>query len=161
NNPGPVFQDHQGVLWAGSLDGGLSRFSGNGFTPLKAFARQPVSVLAEDSSGNLWAGTNVGAFRLQNGNVQDIYTTAQGLPADRIRCMFRDHAGRLWAGTDQGPAVFENGCFVQIPALRQELSLPISAIGETSDGAILLAVARESVYRYAGGSLTKVEQIPR
>ena len=39
NNPGPVFQDHQGILWAGSLDGGLSRFSGNGFTPLKALEK--------------------------------------------------------------------------------------------------------------------------
>jgi signal transduction histidine kinase/ligand-binding sensor domain-containing protein len=161
NNPGPVFQDRQGTLWAGSLDGGLSRFSGNGFTPLKALARQPVSVLAEDSSGNLWAGTNAGAFRLQDGQIKDVYTTSQGLPADRIRCMFRDHTGRLWVGTDQGPAVFENGRFVQIPAIQKELSLPISAIGETPDGAMLLAVARESLYRYADGRLTKVEQIPR
>ena len=161
NNPGPVFQDHQGTLWAGSLDGGLSRFSGNAFAPLKAFPRQPVSVLAEDSEGNLWAGTNAGAIRLQDGKVRDVYTTAQGLPADRIRCMFRDRAGRLWVGTDQGPAVFENGRFVQIPELQRELSLPISAIGETADGAMLLAVARESVYRFSGGSLTKVEQIPR
>jgi len=161
NNPGPVFQDHQGTLWAGSLDGGLSRFSGNAFTPLKAFARQPVSVLAEDRDGNLWAGTNAGAFRLEDGQVKDIYTTAQGLPADRIRCMFRDRAGKLWAGTEKGPAVFENGRFVQIPALRQELSAPISAIGETPDGGMLFAVARESVYRYAGGSLTKIEQVPR
>ncbi len=111
--------------------------SGNAFTPLKALARQPVSVLAEDSAGNLWAGTNAGAFRLQDGQVKDIYTTAQGLPADRIRCMFRDRAGKLWVGTDKGPAVFENGRFVQIPALRQELSVPISAIGETRDGAML------------------------
>ena len=161
NNPGPVFQDHQGTLWAGSLDGGLSRLSGNAFTPLKAFARHAVSVLAEDGDGNLWAGTNTGAFRLQDGKVMAVYTTAQGLPADRIRCMFRDRAGRLWVGTDKGPAVFENGRFVQIPALRQELSVPISAIGETRDGAILLAAARESLYRYAGGNLTKVEQIPR
>ena len=161
NNPGPVFQDRQGTLWAGSLDGGLSRLSGNGFTPLRAFARQPVSVLAEDSGGNLWAGTNAGAFRLQDGKVREIFTTEQGLPADRIRCMFRDRAGKLWVGTDKGPAVFENGRFVQIPALQKELSVPISAIGETPEGAMLLAVARESVYRYAGGSVTKVEQIPR
>ena len=161
NNPGPVFQDHKGTLWAGSLDGGLSRFSGNAFTPLKAFARQPVSVLTEDGDGNLWAGTNAGAFRLQDGKVQNVYTTAQGLPADRIRCMFRDRSGRLWVGTEKGPAVFENGRFVQIPALRQQLSVPISAIGETRDGAILLAAARESLYRYARGILTKVEQIPR
>ena len=161
NNPGPVFQDHQGTLWAGSLDGGLSRLSGNAFTPLKALARQPVSVLAEDSSGSLWAGTNAGAFRLQDGQVKEIYTTAQGLPANRIRCIFRNHAGKLWVGTDKGPAVFENGRFVQISELKQELSVPISAIGETPDGAMLLAAARESVYRYAGGSLTKLEQIPR
>jgi len=161
NNPGPVFQDHKGTLWAGSLDGGLSRFSGNRFTPLKAFARRPVSVLAEDGGGNLWAGTNAGAFRLQDGEVSGVFTTAQGLPADRIRCMFRDHAGKLWVGTDKGPAVFEDGRFVQVPELRRELSVPISAIGETPDGAMLLAVARESVYRYAGGRLTKLEQVPR
>ncbi|MEO8049281.1 MAG: two-component regulator propeller domain-containing protein [Acidobacteriota bacterium] len=160
NNPGPVFQDRRGNLWAGSIDGGLSRFSDTAFVPLRAFAGRPVSVLAEDGNGDLWAGSNSGAFRLRDGEIKEVYTTAQGLPADQIRCMFRDRAGELWVGTEKGLAVFRGGRFVQIAALQPELSVPISAIGETREGVMLFAAARGSLYRYAEGTLKKVEQIP-
>jgi len=58
--------------------------------------------------------------------------------------MFRDHLGRLWVGTEKGPAVFENDRLRSNSRATSGLSGPISAIGETRDGAILLAVARES-----------------
>ena len=157
NNPGPVFQDRRGVLWAGSLDGGLSRFSGTEFTPFPGFVKQPITVLAEDSEGDLWVGTNSGAFRMQNGLVKAKYTTAEGLPGNRIRSLFRDLTGDLWAGTDNGVAVFQDGRFVQIPVLKRELSVPISAIGQTRRGAMLFAAARGSLYSYSGGNLQNVD----
>ena len=124
DNMGPVFQDRRGTLWAGSLDGILSRFNGRSFTALPNFPRVRINVLADDSAGDLWAGTSQGAIHLQDGQVKEIYTTAQGLPANQIHSLFRDHAGNLWAGTEKGPAVFQSGRFIQLPFLAKETAVP-------------------------------------
>ena len=42
DNMGPVFQDRSGTLWTGSLDAGLSRFTGRSFAPLAGFPRKVV-----------------------------------------------------------------------------------------------------------------------
>jgi hypothetical protein len=160
DNMGPVFQDRRGTLWAGSLDGILSRFNGRSFTALPNFPRVRINVLADDSAGDLWAGTSQGAIHLQDGQVKEIYTTAQGLPANQIHALFRDHAGNLWAGTEKGPAVFQSGRFIQLPFLAKELPYPIVAIGETHDGGMLFAAGRGNVYVFAEGGVRKLESAP-
>jgi signal transduction histidine kinase/ligand-binding sensor domain-containing protein len=160
DNMGPLFQDRSGTLWAGSLDGVLSRFNGTSFTPLVNFPRVRIHVLADDSAGDLWAGTSRGAIHLQDGQVKEIYTTAQGLPDNQIHSLFRDHAGNLWAGTEKGPAVFQGGRFIQVPFLAQELPYPIVAIGETRDGGMLFAAGRGNVYVFAEGGVRKLESPP-
>jgi len=160
DNMGPVFQDRRGTLWAGSLDGVLSRFNGSSFTALPNFPRVRINVLADDSAGDLWAGTSQGAIHLQDGQIKEIYTTAQGLPTNKIRSLFRDHAGNLWAGTENGPAVFQGGRFIQVPFLAKELPFPIVAIGETHDGGMLFAAGRGNVYVFAEGGVRKLESPP-
>ncbi|MDP8988722.1 MAG: histidine kinase [Acidobacteriota bacterium] len=157
DNMGPVFQDRRGTLWAGSLDGVLSRFNGRFFTALANFPRVRINVLADDSAGDLWAGTSQGAIHLQDGQVKESFTTAQGLPANQIRSLFRDHAGNLWAGTQKGPAVFQGGHFIQVRFLAKELPFPIVAIGETRDGGMLFSAERGNVYVFAEGGVRKFE----
>jgi signal transduction histidine kinase/ligand-binding sensor domain-containing protein len=158
DNIGPVFQDRHGVLWTGSLDGVLSRFNGRSFTPVASFPKGQVNTLIDDSNGDLWAGTSRGAIRLEDGRVKEIYTTREGLPSDYIRSMFRDHAGHLWAGTEKGVAVFQDRRFVPLHFSEAELSGPISAIGETREGAMLFAVARGHVYLDKYGSLQMLQE---
>ena len=160
DNMGPVFQDRRGTLWAGSLDGVLSRFNGTSFAALPNFPHVRISVLADDSAGDLWVGTDQGAIHLQDGQVKEIFTTAQGLPSNQIRSLFRDHAGNLWAGTNNGPAVFQGGHFIQVPFLAKELPFPIVAIGETRDGGMLFAAERGNVYAFAEGGVRKLETPP-
>ncbi len=157
DNMGPVFQDRRGTLWSGSLDGVLSRFNGRSFTVAANFPRMRINVLADDSAGDLWAGTSQGAIHLEDGRVKEIFTTAQGLPSNQVRSLFRDHAGNLWAGTQNGPAVFQGGRFIQVPFLAKELPFPIVAIGETRDGGMLFAPERGSVYAFAEGGVRKLE----
>ena len=160
DNMGPLFEDQHRNLWAGSLDGVLSRFNGRSFTPLTDFPRARITVLADDANGDLWAGTSQGAVHLEDGQVKEIYTTAQGLPSNRIRSMFRDHAGNLWVGTEKGPAVFQGGRFIQVPFLAKELPFPIAAIGETGDGGMLFAAGRGNLYVFAEGGVRKLESPP-
>jgi hypothetical protein len=101
------------------------------FIPITHFAHNRVSTLAETADGALWAGTDHGLMRLENGQTRDTYTVEQGLPSNRIRSLFRDHSGALWAGTERGPARLDRGGFVQEPGFGAIRHLPIVAMGET------------------------------
>ena len=63
----------------GTLDAGLARFNGRGFTPVLSPASGRITSLAEAADGGLWAGTDQGLKRLVNGQVQASYGVEQGL----------------------------------------------------------------------------------
>ena len=65
-----------------------------------------MSVLAEDSAGNLWAGTNAGAYRLHDGKVTDISTGNPYPWAQGPRRMGTDKdADVLWVGDSWGSSL--------------------------------------------------------
>jgi ligand-binding sensor domain-containing protein/signal transduction histidine kinase len=152
-NVGPLLRDHRGRLWAGTLDGGLARFDGVHFIPVAHFSQNRVTSLAETSDGALWAGTDHGLIRLEDGQPRGTFATQQGLPSEKIHALFQDHSGTLWAGTQKGPARFERGRFTELSGSGH---LPIVAIGETGDGQMLFAADRGSVYILTNGSLREV-----
>ena len=155
---GPVFTDHNGVLWAGTLDAGLARFDGLRFRSVPSLSAGKITTLAETGDGSLWAGTDQGLKRLEGGRVQATYGMEQGLPSPLVQTLFRDHTGNLWVGTRKGPAVLANGRFSSVRGMGPELSAPISAIGETRDGAMLFAVEHGSVFTLRDdGSLRRIE----
>jgi signal transduction histidine kinase/ligand-binding sensor domain-containing protein len=155
DNVGPLLLDRRGKLWAGTLDGGLARFDGVRFIPIAHFSNNRVTALAEATDGALWAGTDRGLIRFEEGPAWETYTTQQGLPSDKIYSLFRDHSGALWAGTERGPVKFDRGRFAQAPGLGK-LRSPVVAMGETRDGQMLFAVEGDAVYLFANGRLRQM-----
>ena len=58
-----VIQDHQGIMWFGTIDGGLNRYDGYTFKVYKnipgdstSLPKNRVEVLYEDHAGQLWIG---------------------------------------------------------------------------------------------------------
>jgi signal transduction histidine kinase/ligand-binding sensor domain-containing protein len=157
NNMGPVLADDRGVLWAGTLEGGLARFDGRLFVTVANLGSGKVTSLAESGDGSLWAGTEHGLRRLQNGQLRERYGVEQGLPSAEIRSLFSDHNGTLWAGTRKGVAVLRAGRFFTPAVLAKELAGPVAAIGEMQDGTMLLALEHESLYLYKDSNVRKLE----
>ena len=77
-------------------DGTLRRFDSHDGLPDNL-----VRALWEDSAGNLWAGTNGGLSRLENGR---FVSPALGGEDERgwVRCLFEDREGNLWVGMNSG-----------------------------------------------------------
>ncbi len=59
----------------------------------------PVSALALDTAGHLWAATG-SSLSIFNGKDWAMLTTYEGLPNRRIVSLAADAAGTVWAGTD-------------------------------------------------------------
>ncbi len=115
NSINVIYEDSEGAIWVGARDsmlnvvdrksGRITRvylgsMSGSRYAP-------SVECISEDRSGHLWVGTSAGLFRLNKINRSFIrYTTADGLPDDRITSMLGDSEGNIWITTPKGLSRF-------------------------------------------------------
>ena len=115
--------DDDGVLWIGTLGGGLLRFKDahfTRFTTRDGLPNEHVSQILEDDRGQLWLGTRAGISRVKkselthfaNGGHEPVnfitYGRSDGLPT--IECSggiqpacWKSRDGRLWFSTAKGP----------------------------------------------------------
>ncbi len=99
--------DAQGVVWAGTWGGGLSRFDGKTWTQYTVAEGLPgnhVFMLHLDPKGQLWIGTNNGLARAKAGGGFEVTTTAQGLFANTVFSMATARDGTRWVGSFGGVA---------------------------------------------------------
>lgn len=117
NNVGSLHQDRDGVLWIGTLNGGLNRFdpASGRFTRYQPNPDDPtdpralpdrwVRTALTDLDGRVWAATGNGLARLDG----DRFTVYRHDPADPhslshnvLRSLHVDARNRLWIGTEGG-----------------------------------------------------------
>jgi ligand-binding sensor domain-containing protein/signal transduction histidine kinase len=100
-----------GLLWAGTYNGGLNYFS-KWDKPFLPYRAQPgglnnphVTCLAEDQEGRLWIGTDGGGVNVlddQKGESFTYFTRENGLSSDAILSLLADRSNRLWVGSYNG-----------------------------------------------------------
>jgi ligand-binding sensor domain-containing protein len=85
NDVRALFVDKKGILWVGTLGGGLNRFIPGGtnegtakfihYTQLDGLANDDVRSILEDETGNLWIGTAHGLskFNPEKNNFRNLY----------------------------------------------------------------------------------------
>ena len=117
-----LLPDKDGVLWVGTLGGGLLRFQGGKFTRYtlrEGLPNEHVSQILDDAHGQLWLGTRGGIIRVKKqaleriagGEIEAVpfssYGRFDGLPT--IECSgglqpacWRGADGRLWFSTLKG-----------------------------------------------------------
>lgn len=105
-----LFVDRDGVLWIGTLGGGLNRMAfGTGQFERVASGEDGLSsdniwALAQDEAGAIWVGTDEGLNRLDpaTGAVERFLPENSGLRHRQIWALEPDSRGRLWIGTHRG-----------------------------------------------------------
>jgi ligand-binding sensor domain-containing protein/signal transduction histidine kinase len=116
-----IFGDETGLLWVGTLGGGLYQWDGTRFTSyrpqgdtLRSLSSDFVLSVYTDltlDSGAVWVGTNAGGLlrfdRAAPGGEFTHYAEKDGLPGDRIACIQADANGFLWLGTNRGVSKFD------------------------------------------------------
>jgi signal transduction histidine kinase/ligand-binding sensor domain-containing protein/ActR/RegA family two-component response regulator len=138
NNISTLLVDRQGMVWAGGLDGGLSRYdpttgkfahwgheSGNS----SSLISDRVWVVAQTPDGVIWVGTSDGLDRMSpdGRGFEHVTNPLLGLyPKDMgtVAALYVDAKGRLWVGSDRG--VFRrdaDGSFVPIKPVDPDQSM--------------------------------------
>jgi ligand-binding sensor domain-containing protein/signal transduction histidine kinase len=121
-----IYVGSDGVVWVSTWNGGLSRYTGNGF--FTYFQKdglpsdQIYAVVDDPGRGDLWLGSEKGVFRVNQktlddfrvGRIDHIFGTtfgvADGLRSPEINAngkpdVIRTEDGKLWWSLDQGTAV--------------------------------------------------------
>lgn len=133
--------NRDGSVWAGTLSGGVSQFSGGKFTNYtirNGLVSNTIDAILESADGTMWFATPNGLSALSNGRWQT-FAVRDGLPSEHVNCLFEDSTGLLWVGTDDGLAFLNSGRF-QIPA-TVPASLHEQILGLVADGTGSLWIA--------------------
>jgi ligand-binding sensor domain-containing protein/signal transduction histidine kinase len=108
-----VYESRDGSVWAGTLNGGVSKFKDGHFstyTRTNGLASNTISSILETRDGAMWFATPSGLSSFSNGQWR-IYTTLEGLPSLEVNCLFEDSSGTLWSGTSAGLAFLASNRF--------------------------------------------------
>lgn len=155
-----VHQNRDGSVWAGTLSGGVSHFSGGKFinyTSRNGLASNTINAILESANGTMWFATPNGLSALSNGRWQT-FKLQDGLPSDRVNCLFEDSTGLLWAGTEDGLAFRDSDRFRTLPRVTAALNEPVLGLVADATGALWIAttdhVLRVALDKLRSGQLS-------
>ena len=98
-----LLEDRTGVLWFGTIGGGLYRYDGSSFvryTTADGLPDNSILCMLEDKVGNIWFGTDSGATRYDGKTFT--HFASQDSVAINVNCMAQDSSGRIWFATRYG-----------------------------------------------------------
>jgi len=143
NSAYAVYESRDGSVWAGTLNGGVSKFKDGRFatyTTTNGLASNTISSIVETRDGAMWFATPSGLSSFSNGKWRT-YATVEGVPSPEVNCLFEDSSGTLWIGTSAGLAFFASSHF-QVPHESPEvLREQIVGMAEDKSGRLWIATA--------------------
>jgi signal transduction histidine kinase/sugar lactone lactonase YvrE len=129
-----TYAGRDGAVWAGTINGGLSRLKDgvfSNYSMTNGLSSNAINSIVEGYDGTIWVGTSAGLDAFRN-RVWLHWSRAEGLPSSEVRNCFEDSQHVLWLLTASGLAYLSSGKLIapnHIPdALRDQL------FGITEDG---------------------------
>jgi signal transduction histidine kinase/ligand-binding sensor domain-containing protein len=149
-----VFESRDGAVWAGTLNGGVSRLKDGHvttYTTTDGLASNSVSAILETNDGAMWFATPNGLSSLSNGRWKS-YSTEEGLPSPEVNCIFEDSSGTLWSGTSAGLAFLTSNRFQVLVTSPEVLREQVVGMAEDKRGRFWIATS-DHVLRVARDKL--------
>ncbi len=110
-----IIADHQGKVWFGLQQGGISGFDGINWNTyiLGNNGYYTVNDMVVDEANNLWVGTNgAGLYKFDGTGMINYTVTNSGLCCNEILSLAIDSLGTKWIGTSAGLSLFNEDGFV-------------------------------------------------
>jgi signal transduction histidine kinase/DNA-binding response OmpR family regulator len=148
----PILEDTtSGTIWMGTWGGGLARLvEGAGRVSPVPGAGAFVLSLMKDRAGRIWVGHFSGGLRLCHPETLRCREHPDGLRYGTVWATHQDRSGAVWLGTNRGlyRAGPEGMSRVALPA---DITAPVRAFLETSDGALWMGTNGAGLLRYHQG----------
>lgn len=138
-----LFEDREGIVWAGTTNG-LDSFRDPRVVTLSAaqgLGKELAAGILAGRDDTVWVANNGSLDRIRNGAVTSIGRSA-GLPGDQVAALLEDRAGNLWVGVDDGLYLFRDGKFRRLPEPDQQPLGMVVGLAEDVEGNIWAACGR-------------------
>ena len=138
-----VYQTHEGTVWAGTVNGGVSSFKDGRFityTTVSGLSSNTIDSISETRDGTTWLATPNGLNAWYGGHWRT-YSSKDGLPSDSVNCLFEDSSGVLWIGTSNGLAAWRSDHIQVFGDAPDSLHKQIFGMAEDRDGWLWIATA--------------------
>ena len=131
-----IAEDAQGRIWI-AAGGKITTFENDRLVPIPGWKNVfDVKVIARDSLGNMWAGTDgEGLFRIADGQITQ-FKMPDGLAGNQVRAILSDRHGALWVGTTTGVSRFQDGKFTNFKTADGLANDRVMSLFEDSDGTL-------------------------
>lgn len=142
-------QDKLGRLWVGTL-GGLSCYDGATFTNYSArdgLSSGVVMDVEAHRDGTLWVGTTRGLVRMEGKTFSPVRLPKAGTSVAQVSRIAIDGTGRVWAVSDGALHRIAADSGYRVPVGTG----PVTALHAARDGALLVAVKDDGIFRITKG----------
>jgi len=105
-----MHQDHNNLLWIGTVGGGINVYDGKSFENINqnnGLSGNRIFSITQDSKNRYWIGTNNGVTIIDGKNYSYI-NQDDGLPNNQVWDISIDKEGKAWIATNKGVAIYEN-----------------------------------------------------
>jgi signal transduction histidine kinase/ligand-binding sensor domain-containing protein len=132
-----LFQDREGIVWAGTTSG-IDSFRDPRvvtFSAVEGLGKDLAAGILASRDGTIWVANAGSLDRIKNGTVSSI-RRSDGLPGNQVASMLEDHAGNMWVGVDDGLYLFKDGRFRRLPEPDHKPLGMVVGMTEDTDGNI-------------------------
>ena len=130
-----LFEDREGIVWAGSTSG-IDSFRDprvTTFSALQGLGKDLAAGILAGRDGTIWVANAGSLDRINNGTVSSI-RRSDGLPGDQVASLLEDHAGNMWVGVDDRLYLFKDGRFRLLPEPNHQPLGMVVGMTEDIDG---------------------------
>ncbi|MBI2729435.1 MAG: hypothetical protein HYX40_01550 [Sphingobacteriales bacterium] len=120
-----ILIDKKGYLWFGLDGNGLCKYDGiriTNYTQKDGLPNNNITSLLEDSSGNLWIGSD-GGLCVYDGKNMMLYSKKNGFPGNVVNTLYKDKYGNIWISGNEignirydGKKFYESVNIAKLPA---------------------------------------------
>jgi len=133
-----VHRSANGVIWAGTVNEGVSVLSGSGFktySTVNGLGSNVVKSITETRDGTIWMATPSGLEEFHAGNWTN-WAMKNGLPSADVRLCFADSQGVVWIATAVGLSYLSGGHITTLQTLPNQMREQILGITEDNLGSL-------------------------
>ncbi len=132
-----LFEDREGIVWAGTTTGIDSFREANvvTFSAVEGLGKDLAAGILASKDGSIWVANDGSLDRIKDGTVSSI-RKSKGLPGSQVAAMLEDHAGNMWVGVDDELYLFKDGRFRRLPEPHHQPLGMVVGMAEDIDGNI-------------------------
>jgi signal transduction histidine kinase/ligand-binding sensor domain-containing protein len=152
--PSVLLEDHDGIVWVGTVSAGLYRFDSNAVARVEV-SNPAILSLAEDREGNLWVGTRGGGLIRVHRRVLSLISPADGLPCETVQSVCQDGTGALWAVGDNGVLMRrQDAKWIKQSPDAGSNELFVTCVAAGTNGPVWIGTRGGALFRWADGGFT-------